>query len=92
MKKMAVKAKAGKKSVTLSWKKNSKASKYQIKWSYSSKMTNAKTIKVAKTKTKYTIKNLKKGKKVYVQIRAFRTYKGKTYYGVYSAKKSIKTL
>lgn len=92
MKKMAVKAKAGKKSVTLSWKKNSKASKYQIKWSYSSKMTNAKTIKVAKTKTKYTIKNLKKGKKVYVQIRALRTYKGKTYYGVYSAKKSVKTL
>ena len=92
MNKMALKAKAGKKSVTVSWKKNSKASKYQIKWSYNSNMTKAKTVNVAKSKAKYTIKNLKKGKKVYVQLRALRTYKGKTYYGAYSAKKSIKTL
>ncbi|MCR4709118.1 MAG: CotH kinase family protein [Clostridiales bacterium] len=92
MNKMTAKVKAGKKSVTVSWKKNTKASKYQIVWSYNSNMSKTKTINVAKSKTKYTIKNLKKGKKVYVKIRAIRTYKGKTYYGVYSAKKSVKTL
>ena len=53
-------------------------------------MTKAKTIKVARGKTSYTIKNLKKGKRVYVKIRAMRKYKGKTYKGVLSARKSVK--
>ena len=92
MKKMTPKLKAGKKSVKVTWTKNSKASKYQIIWSYDSKMANAKTINVAKSKTSYTIKNLKKGKKVYVKFRAIRTYKGKTYQGILSARKAVKTL
>ena len=58
-------------------------------WSYSSKMTKAKTINVARGKTSYTIKNLKKGKKVYVKIKAMRKYKGKTYKGVLSARKAV---
>ena len=90
--KKSVTLKAGKKSVKVTWKKTAKASKYQILWSYSSKMTKAKTINVSKSKTTYTIKNLKKGKRVYVKIRALRTYKGKTYKGVLSAVKSVKTL
>ena len=53
-------------------------------------MTKAKTIKVARGKTSYTIKNLKKGKRVYVKIRAMRKYKGKNYKGVLSARKSVK--
>ncbi|MBR6473588.1 MAG: CotH kinase family protein [Firmicutes bacterium] len=90
MKKMTMKLKSGKKSVKVSWKKNSKAAYYEITWSYNSKMTKAKTIKVARGKTSYTIKNLKKGKRVYVKIRAMRKYKGKTYKGVLSARKSVK--
>ena len=31
------------------------------------------------------IKKLKKGKKYYVKVRAYRTYKGKKVYGSYSA-------
>ena len=91
MNRMTASVKPGKKSVTVSWKKNSKASGYQIMYSYSSKMTNAKTISVSKSKTSYKIRNLKKGKKVYVKIRAIRKYSGKKYYGVYSAVKNAKT-
>ena len=92
MNKMTAKLKAGKKSVTVSWKKNSKASYYQVIWSYNSNMSKAKTINVKRGKTSYTIKNLKKGKKVYVKIRAMRKYKGKTYTGILSARKAVKTL
>ena len=92
MNKMKAKVKAGKRSAKVSWKKNSKAAYYEIKWSYNSNMTKAKTIKVARGKTSYTIKNLKKGKKVYVKIRAYRKYKGKTYRGILSKTKSAKVL
>ena len=66
----SVKAKvtAGKKKVTVQWKKDKRANGYQIRYSYSSKMSKAKTIKVKKNKTKYTIKRLKKGKKVFHKI------------------------
>ena len=78
------KVKAGKKKVTVKWKKDKKANGYQIRYSYSSNMNKAKTINVKKSHKKYKIKKLKKGKKVYVQIRPYKKYKGKTYYGIYS--------
>ena len=84
------KVKAGKKKVTVKWKKDKKANGYQIRYSYSSNMNKAKTINVKKSHKKYKIKKLKKGKKVYVQIRPYKKYKGKTYYGIYSKKKAVR--
>ena len=43
-----------------------------------------------KTKSK-TVKNLKAKKKYYVQIRAYKTISGKTYYSAWSAVKAVKT-
>ena len=88
--KVNAKIKAGKKKVTVKWKNDKKANGYQIRYSYSSNMSKAKTINVKKSQKKYKIKKLKKGKKVYVQIRPYKKYKGKTYYGIYSKKKAVR--
>lgn len=79
----SVKAAKNKK-VTVKFKKVTGIKKYQIQYSYKSNMKKAKT-KTSK-KTTYTLKNLKKGKKVYVRVRAVS---GKSY-GTWSKKKSVK--
>lgn len=84
------KVRAGKKKVTVRWKKAKKASGYQIQYSYKKNMVGAKKIIVKGKKAKYTIKNLKKGKKVYIQVRPVRKYKGKTYYGSLTGKKAVR--
>ena len=88
--KVSAKVKASKKKVIVKWKKDKKANGYQIRYSYSSKMSKAKTINIKKSKKKYVIKKLKKGKQIYVQIRPYKKYKGKTYYGIYSKKKAVR--
>lgn len=91
MKVLSPTLKAGKKKVTVKWKKDSNASGYQIRYSYSKDMSSVKTIKVkGAKKTSRVIKKLKKGKKVYVQIRPYVEHNGKTYYGLLGAKKSVK--
>ena len=52
-------------------------------------MKGAKTVKV-KGKTSVTVKKLKAKKKYYVQVRAYNTVSGKTVYGSWSTKKSVK--
>ena len=81
-KKVSVKsAKAGKKKLTLKWKKVSKATKYQVKYrKCGSSKWKVKTTK----KTKITLKKLKKGKKYQVKIRAIRVVNKKSYKGKYS--------
>lgn len=79
--------------MTVKWKKDAKASGYQITYSTSRKFTKAKTksvtVKSYKTTSK-TISKLKKGKIYYVKVRAYKTVNGKKIYGTYSAVKKIK--
>lgn len=82
------------KSITVKWKKVT-ASGYQIQYSTSGSMKNPKTVKVASgTATSKKISKLKKGKKYYVRVRAYKTYTKSngskyTYYSSWSSKKSI---
>ena len=69
-----MKATAQSKAVKLTWKKNSSISGYEIQYSTSKNFVSAKTIKVSKSKTSYTIKKLKGSKKYYVRIRAYKNY------------------
>lgn len=84
------KLKTSKKSVTVSWKKIS-CSGYQIEYSTNKSFKKSKKVfcKSSKTTSK-KIKKLKKGKKYYFRVRAYKTVNGKKTYGSWSAKKSIK--
>lgn len=90
--KTTVKLTAGKKKITVKWKKVSGASGYQI---YRS-LKKTKGFKKIKTITKgstvkYTNKKLKKGKRYYYKVRAYRKVSGKKVYSSYSAVKYKKT-
>jgi hypothetical protein len=92
---MNVKAKkptAGKKRMTVKWKKVKKANGYEIQYATNKAFTkNLKkaTIKGAK-KTSKTIKGLKKGKTYYVRIRPYKTNGGKKYLGILTKAKKVK--
>lgn len=85
------KATAGKKKVTLKWKKVSGATGYEVYMStskskgYKKIATNTKNSKVSYTKT-----NLKSKKKYYFKIRTYKTVAGKKIYSSYSSVKSVK--
>ncbi|WP_022763596.1 fibronectin type III domain-containing protein [Butyrivibrio sp. AD3002] len=88
------KPKAGKKSITIKWKKQTaKGIKgYEIQYSTDKDFkTNVKkvTITKAKTETK-TIKKLKSGKKYYVRIRTYKKVSGEKVYSNWSTPKSVK--
>ncbi len=76
----------------LVWKKNTKASGYEITYSTSSTFAkgNKKVLAKKGSITSTTIKKLTKGKKYYVRIRAYKKIGTVTYYSAYSTKKSIK--
>ena len=76
-----VKAKAGKKSLTISWKSLGKGYKYEV---YTSLKMNKGFKKTAASKNKVTVKKLKKGKKYYVKVRGYKTIDGKKVYTAYS--------
>ncbi len=86
--KATVSSKSGK--LYVSWKKNSKATGYQVSYStkksFSSKTT--KTVKGA-NKTSYSVK-LSKGKTYYVRVRTYKVVDGKYSYGAWSTIKSKK--
>ncbi|MGN0659793.1 MAG: fibronectin type III domain-containing protein, partial [Emergencia sp.] len=92
------KVSGAKKAFTVKWKKQSSKmavstiTGYQIRYSTSSKMTNArtKTVKGYKSTSK-KITGLSAGKKYYVQVRTYKTVNGKTYYSSWSSVKSVKT-
>ena len=82
------KAKAAKKKVTFTWKKNTLFSGYQLKYKVGSK---TKVVKIKSAKTvKKVVKKLKKGKKVKAQIRGYKVISGKTYYGKWAKSKTVK--
>lgn len=92
--KAKLKTKGKKKTLELTWKKASGASGYQIQVSTKKSFKGAKKIAVKKNKCKVT--KLKPGKKYYVRVRAYQTYKsqnGKSekVYGKWTAALKIKT-
>lgn len=83
--------KAGIDKATVSWKKVSGASGYEIQYSTSSKMKNVKKVTVKKGSTlKKTIKSLKTGKKYYIKVRAYKTVNSKKVYSSWSKVKNVK--
>lgn len=80
---------SGKKAqMVLKWKKDSKASGYEIVYSCNGKSKKANVKKNGTTSA--TIKNLKSKKKYSVKIRAYKKADGKKIYGDYSKVKKIK--
>ncbi len=88
------KLKAGKKSVTVTWKKQTaKGIKgYQIQYSTDKKFkNNVKNVTISKTKTtSKTIKKLQSKKKYYVRIRTYKKSGSEKIYSSWSKTKSIK--
>ncbi len=81
-----------KKTIQVQWKKVSGATGYQVQAALDRKFKKGKktyTVKKAKT-TKKTIKKLKRKKKYFVRVRAYRTVKGRKYYGSWSKAKTVK--
>lgn len=92
------KVKAGKKSLKVTWKKqsakmsSSRITGYQIQYSRKADFgsgSKKSTVKGYKTVSK-TIKNLKKGKRYYVRIRTYKIVNGNKYYSSWSIPKSVK--
>jgi hypothetical protein len=86
------KLKSGRKKITVTWKKRTKyTTGYQIQYGTKKSYKNARKVKIKGfRKTQKVIKRLKSGKKYYVRIRTYRTYKGKTYYSAWSKTKTVK--
>ena len=86
-----LKLKAGKKKVTVTYKKVSGATSYRVTYSTSKKFKKAKTVTVKSGKTvKKTISKLKSKKTYYVKVCAVKKVKGKNYTGKWSAAKCVK--
>ncbi len=81
-----------KKTISLTWKKDTKASGYEIQCNTNKKFKSgnkAVTVKKAKT-TSAKISKLKSGKKYYVRMRAYKTIEGKKYAGSWSKVMTVK--
>ena len=86
-----LKLKAGKKKVTVTYKKVSGATSYKVIYSTSKKFKKAKTVTVKSGKTvKKTISKLKSKKTYYVKVCAVKKVKGKSYTGKWSSIKKVK--
>ena len=87
-----LKLKAAKKKMTVTWKRDTKATGYQVTYALNSKFTKSKkNVTISKNKTtKKVIKKLKSGKTYYVKIRAYKKVGSAKLYGSYSAVKKIK--
>lgn len=82
---------SAKKKMTIKWKKVSSSSGYYIEYSTNSKFKKMKKIQIKSKKTiSKTIKKLKRNKKYYIRIRAYKTVDNKKVYGDYSKAKSIR--
>ena len=76
---------------TVTFKKQNKASSYQIQISTDKKFKKGvKSQKVSAGKKTVTFKKLKQGKKYYVRVRVYRTVKKKKYHSAWSLVKSVK--
>ncbi len=76
---------AGKKKVKLGWSTTYDSDGYQIQYAQNKKMKKAKVIKVKNGyRSTKTIKKLKKKKRYYFRIRAYKKVQGKTVYAKWS--------
>jgi fibronectin type 3 domain-containing protein len=75
--------------VTLKWSKVSGATGYQI-YRLNTKTKKYEKIKTVKGAVSYKNTKLKKGTTYKYKVRAYRTYRGVTYYGSFSASQKIK--
>lgn len=79
----------GNRKLKATWKRTMDATGYLLQ--YKAPRGKYKTIDIKKnSRTTYTIKNLKRGKKYTVRVRAYRKYKGRRIYSRWSRKKTIK--
>ncbi len=83
-----------KKAATVTWKKKSGVSGYQVQYSTSkAKISKGKKVKIkGASKKSVTIKKLKKKKVYYFRIRSYKTVNGKTYYSPWSKVKKSKKI
>ena len=88
-----LKVKVKKNKATVSWKKNTEVTGYEV-YRSNKKKSGYKKIKTLKknTKIKFVNKKLKKGKKYFYKVRSFTTIDGKAYYGKYTAVKATKKI
>lgn len=86
-----LKLQAGKKQLTVSWKKAAGVSGYQIQYGLKASFRGAKAITAKKTAAKATIKNLKAKKQYCVRIRCYKVVKGKKYWSAWSTAVKKKT-
>lgn len=78
------------KKVSVSWKRNEKASGYQIRYAASASMASPKVMNIKKnTITEKKVGGLKQNQTYWFQIRAFLTADGKKHYSKWSEMKSI---
>lgn len=87
-----LKVKKGKKRMTVSWKRDKKATGYQLTYAQNKKFKKGKkNITISKNKTtKKTIKKLKAKKAYYVKVRAYKSVGKTKLYGAYSGVKKVK--
>ena len=78
------------KSMKLKWKKDTKATGYQIYYATKSNFAKKKVITITKSKTSSkTIKKLKSNKTYYVKMRSYKKVGSKKIYGDWSTVKSV---
>ena len=76
--------------LTLSWKKVTQASGYQIQYSQKSNFKNSRSVSVGAGTASRTIKKLSRGKRYYVRIRSFKKVGSKKYYSAWSSVKKVR--
>ena len=80
-----------KKKIVVTWNRKANVSGYQIQYAWNRKFSKNKKSKFAgKKATAKTISKLKKGKKYYIRVRAYRKKSGKKLYGKWSKVKKVK--
>lgn len=78
--------------MTVSWKKDTRATGYQIMYSTDKKFRkNVKTVNIKKYKTtRCTVKKLARNKRYYVRVRSYKKVSGGKLYGSWSSTKNVK--
>ncbi len=75
----------------MTWKKQKNVTGYEIKFGTNKKLTkNIKKIKIRKNKNSVIVRGLKKNKKYYLKVRAYKVIEGKKYWGVWSTRTTLK--
>ena len=77
--------------LSLAWKRNNRASGYQLQYATNSRFRSPKTVTVKSGKmVTQTLSRLKKGKQYYVRVRCYNTGSGGRSYSAWSIRKVVK--